>query len=609
MRPRAFIAALSLVAVLPALVWAALAHTDATAQEDWVIRSFDARYEIAPDGTVAVTEDLSVDFGGLERHGIFRDIPVRYQYDDDNDRLAAISGVSVDNGSEPWPFELISSGANLRIKIGDPDRLVTGAQRYRLHYAISGGLNPFTDHDELYWNVTGDQWEVTIERATATVAVPSPAIQRIDCFQGPAGSTTPCESSFDAATAVFTGDQLSPGSGLTVVVGIEKGAVQVGPPALAPKLEQKDFPDYFRVTPLSVALMIALSAAALAAIARLWWVAGRDRWFGDMAHAMADPEAQTMPLFAHETVVVEYQPPEVSGSERRRLRPAEIGVLVDERADTLDVSATIVDLAVRKHLLIKEVEEGGIFGLFKSRDYELTRLETPADGPLPYESKLLAALFESGETVNLSELKNKFHEDLAEVKEELYLDATKSLKLFPRDPEKVRNLYRIAGLAIAGAGGGLAYLLGRWAGGALAPLPLAGGGLLLLLLAPLMPRRTAQGRQMYRRCLGFRLYMVTAEKERQRFAERENIFHDYLPYAIVFQCVKKWAEAFESLGNQQTAPGWYVGTGAFVASDFADGVSDFSSSLSNVMASTPGGRGGSGFGGGSSGGGGGGGSW
>src|SRR5258708_32277684 len=82
----------------------------------------------------------------------------------------------------------------------------------------------------------------------------------------------------------------------------------------------------------------------------------------------------TKPLMAHETIVVEFTPPELDGSTKRRLRPAEIGVLLDERADTLDVSATIVDLAVRKHMTITEETSGSIFCLFNHKDYDLTKL-------------------------------------------------------------------------------------------------------------------------------------------------------------------------------------------------------------------------------------------
>ncbi len=106
--------------------------------------------------------------------------------------------------------------------------------------------------------------------------------------------------------------------------------------------------------------------------------------------------------------------------------------------------------------------------------------------------------------------------------------------------------------------------------------------------------------------------MVTAETERQRFAERTNIFHEYLPYAIIYGCVDKWAHAFEGLGEIEQ-PGWYVGVHPFVVASFIDSVNGFSSSISSSISSTPGGSGGSGFGGGGfsggGGGGGGGGSW
>jgi uncharacterized membrane protein len=187
------------------------------------------------------------------------------------------------------------------------------------------------------------------------------------------------------------------------------------------------------------------------------------------------------------------------------------------------------------------------------------------------------------------------------------------LKLFPRDPEEVRTLYRVAGIAVTVLGGLVAFGLGKFFGAGLVGIPIAIGGLLLLGLSHLMPRRTAQGRELYRRSLGFRLYMTKAEKERQEFAEKANLFEEYLPYAIVYGCVRKWAKAFEGLGLEQRQSSWYVGQHGFTPIGFADSLGDFSSSVSGVMASTPGGSGGSGFGGGGSsgggGGGGGGGSW
>ena len=294
------------------------------------------------------------------------------------------------------------------------------------------------------------------------------------------------------------------------------------------------------------------------------------------------------------------------------MRPAEVGLLMDERADTLDVTATIVDLAVRGHLKIKETKSGGILGLFKKEDYELERIEQPDDSLLPYEERLKTAIFDEGDVVQLSDLKNKFHEDLKLVKTDLYQNAVRDLKFFPQNPESVRTTYQIAGVVMDALGGGLVFALGITLGaGIIGAAPIV-TGVAVLVLASAMPRRTATGRRMYRRCVGFRLYMETAEKDRQRFAEDANIFHEYLPYAIVYGCVERWAKVFEDLGLEPKAT-WYAGRHGFVPLAFASTVNDFSSSISTVMASTPGSSGSSGFGGGGfsggGGGGGGGGSW
>jgi hypothetical protein len=516
----------------------------------------------------------------------------------------------------------------MRIKIGDPDKLVSGRQRYVITYTVHDGLNPFSDHDELFWNVTGNEWPVTIERASATAVAPAPGVEQIKCFQGPKGSTAPCASSLDATSPSFRATEaMEPGAGLSIVVGLRKGLIAVGPPRLVPGGQNTGAPtindtfrqirEPFQLNAITISIAGILGGLIVIALVGLWWTAGRDRWFGNMYYIRDNPPEERKPLLARETIVVEYQPPDVRRG--RRLRPAEVGVLMDERADTLDVSATIVDLAVRGHLQIKELPKGGIFGVFKSQDYELVRQDgaSPAgrslDGLLPFESRLKDALFEGGTSVKLSDLKNKFHEDLAKVKSDLYEEAAHVLRLFPSSPDTVRHIYQAVGIGTAVAGGLLAAFLGSAFGGALIGIPFVAGGFWLALLSPTMPRRTAPGRVLYRRCLGFRLYMTTAEKERQAFAERANLFEEYLPYAIVYGCVTKWAKAFEGLGLEKRGSDWYVGTSAFAATQFAESVGDFSSSISGVMASTPGGSGSSGFGGGGGsgggGGGGGGGSW
>ena len=118
----------SLAALLIVVLLAALSSV-ASADEGWVIRSFDVRYQIEDNGVVHVTEDILVDFGSLQRHGIFREMPTLYSYDEDNARRIAVSNVGVDDGEDSRPFTLISSGSHLQIKIGDQNVLISGEQR------------------------------------------------------------------------------------------------------------------------------------------------------------------------------------------------------------------------------------------------------------------------------------------------------------------------------------------------------------------------------------------------------------------------------------------------------------------------------------------------
>ena len=138
-------------------------------------------------------------------------------------------------------------------------------------------------------------------------------------------------------------------------------------------------------------------------------------------------------------------------------------------------------------------------------------------------------------------------------------------------------------------------------------VPVALVGLLLLATSRTMPRRTARGSELLRRVLGFRRYLTTAETDRQRFNERASIFAEYLPYAIVFGAVDRWARAFRDIDAQAATAAWYAGSGRFDAPTFSRNLEGFSSSVSSTIASTPGGSGSSGFSGGSAGGGGGGG--
>jgi uncharacterized membrane protein len=226
---------------------------------------------------------------------------------------------------------------------------------------------------------------------------------------------------------------------------------------------------------------------------------------------------------------------------------------------------------------------------------------------------LLGGLFEDGDEVVLSELKRKFVSRLKRVQDELYRDVV-ARGWFLRRPDQVRSTWVVSGIIVLIVGVVATALLAMWTTFALLGPPVALAGLVLLIGSNAMPRRTPKGTGMMRRTLGFRRAIETAERDTARWAAEAGVFSKYLPYAVVFGLVDRWANAFEGLTEETAGVGsWYVSQRPFTTLAFASMVGDFSTSTVGTIVSTPASSGGSGFGGGGfSGGGmggGGGGSW
>ncbi len=589
-------------AILALLLSGLLAPAALTAAQDtgWTIERFHAAITVQPDASLRITEEIDVDFQGLQCHGIFRDIPIRYAYDRNHNRVYRLQVIAVtDAQGRPWPYEQGRQGASLRLRIGDPNRTVTGRQSYRITYRLQGALNAFPTHDELYWNVNGADWPVPTLEVSATVQTPG-GIEQIACYQGARGSTEPCAARFTAEVAEFAGTRpFQPGEQLTIVTGIHKGVIAEPHPILETRRRE---PSRFFETVNEV----TLSTSALVLVAGLgflgwnWWTRGRDRRYTTIYYLTDNPAEEIRPLFARYPMVVEFQPPE-------HLKPAQMGLILDERADTKDVTATIIDLAVHGYLTITALQPTGLLPrLFGRKDWLLTRRRVDTNKLAEYERIILDGLFRQKDEVTLSSLKNSFYKDLRLAKAALYRDA-RAQKWFNGNPEHVRGIWRVAGGAVTVLGAGVTAGLGYLSGAGMVGLPVVLIGVLLYLTAGAMPRRTAWGSELLRRILGFRQYLVTAETDRQRFNEQANIFAEYLPYAIVFGAVSKWARAFRDIDTQAAVASWYQGTTTFDAPGFSRELAGFSNQVTQTVTSSPGGSGASGFGGGSAGGGGGGG--
>jgi uncharacterized membrane protein YgcG len=592
-----------LVAAVALVGWGAEASAQVGREQ---IRSYLVDVVVERDGDITVVEQIDYDFGNDERHGIFRDIPTRLRYDDRYDRVYRLHDIKVTGDPKtPTKYETEDlPGGLTRIKIGDADKTISGRHIYRIEYRVEGALNAFPDHDELYWNAIGQDWDAPIGGTAVTVQFEAGGnidAPQTACFAGPRGSQLACRSSrVEGGRAAFEGGALDAREGMTVVVGFPKGVV----PEPAPILDERwSFRRAFTVDPLRLVIAGVVLVAAVGGVARLYWLNGRDwRWRGSATEAVFGSNAgtQRVPWGDGEVFAAEYTPVD-------DLRPGQIGTLIDETAHPLDVSATIVDLAARGHLLIEEVPKEGWFG---SADWRLTKQAQGTDKRtlLDYEQLLLDGLFEDGDEVLLSDLKTKFATRLKQVQDALYADVI-ARGWFVGSPSSVRAQWVGIGIGALVIAIGVLLLVAKTTTFGIVALPPIVGALGLLAISGQMPRRSAQGTAVLRRTLGFRRFIEDAETHRSEFAEKAGLFYEYLPYAIVFGCVDRWVKAFEGLA--MTPPSWYGSPGAFHAAAFAHSMSGFSDTTTSTLASTPGGSGSSGFGGssGGGGGGGGGGSW
>ncbi|MGH0031152.1 MAG: DUF2207 domain-containing protein [Myxococcota bacterium] len=573
MSPRALAAALLLAGLL--------LPGAGTAEER--IRHFRTDVAIEADGRFVVEERIRYDFGDDRKRGIFRDIPVAYGRGSRPDYRIALEVLAVEDGSGgSRPYRLSRDGRNQRIRIGDPDVRVTGEHEYVIRYRVRRGILWLEQHDELYWNATGTGWTVPIDHAEVTVSTPADRAAgetRAICFTGALGSLeTACEHSSDGRmTYVEASRPFRAGEGLTVAVALPKGMLDE-PSDWARRLDRaSDF----------VSWATALPFVVFFGMFGHWWRNGRDP---------AGPDA----------IPVRYEPPE-------GMTPGEMGVLRDQSADTVDITATLLDLAVRRVLRIEEVESRKFLFLSET-DYVLHRLGANEESLKRYEREILDALFGSSRVVNLSSLKNRFYTSLPGIKEALYEEVSKEGGWFPASPDRVRGRYAIVAVTVGIPLVVLAILFHRPA------LAVSMGVCTAILLAfsRVMPRRTRKGRRDHQHVLGFQEFVERVEIDRLERLGMRNIesFERLLPYAFVLGVADPWAEAFAGLYT--APPDWFVGGDGdrFLPRRLVDRVGRAMDTAGSTMTSAPrssGGSGSSGFGGGGfSGGGfggGGGGSW
>ncbi len=566
------------LSVLLALVVVASAGAQA---RSFSIESFAASIQVNPDASLLVRETIAFAFRGSHQ-GVYRTIPVRYErhgfgYD------LRVEGIQVlDQGGSPLTTEVSYPGRVVKIKAWVPGAQDT-TRAVTIVYRVRRGLLRLDDHDELYWNAVGSEWAAPIRTAEAVVGLPGSVPMesvRALAFTGPFGAAGRDYTVEKAENfLIFRASRpLGIGEGLTVVVGWPPGHVAF--PSRARELA------WFLLDQRWFALPLVVLAGCFVA----WRRFGRD------------------PVDA-QSVKPEYEPPP-------GLTPGEAGTLVDETVHPRDVVATVVDLAVRGHIHIKQLAPAALFG---ESEYVFTLPKPWLGDPdiAPFEVIVLAQVFGAGgvtKTRLLSELRRDSKAIFPPIREQLYRDLVDK-KYFVGSPESVRRRWRvIGGLSLVLPLILFHVVLGGWEESPFSLsilLALAASGLIVLAFARIMPRKTVRGARAKLQVLGFQEFLERAEKDRLGRLPPDTL-HKWLPYAIALGVEEAWIWNFKGMAVAE--PTWYESSTPFSISNYSGGVRSFGRDAQQAWLSGARGSGGStwagggsGFSGGSSGGGGGGG--
>ncbi|HTZ95745.1 MAG TPA: DUF2207 domain-containing protein [Terriglobales bacterium] len=575
MRPRYWFAAIIVIFCLSAAPLFA---------KSWRITDFHDDISISEDGTAAVQERITLSFVG-QWHGIHRLIPVEYPGPRGTNYTLFLNVTSVTDGSGgKLKYDTSTSHGFRDLKIYIPGA-VDATRIVEIDYTVRNGTRFFEDHDEFYWNVTGNDWPVPIDHASATVTFPSSAAGslRAQAFTGVYGSAERnATSDINGATCSFeTNNPLPMRGGLTIDIYIPKDVLKE-PSSFTRTLW------FLESNPI-----VFLPFWTLAIMFFVWHTWGRD----------PDPGVSVAPM---------YEPP-------KGFTPAEAGTLLEDKVHPRDITSTIVDLAVRGFIKIEETDDKGL--VFHHKDY-IFHLLIPRekwDGLQPHERVMLENVFTEGDQTRLSDLKNRFYTAIPRIRQDV-MAGLRNKGMYLLDPDTANGYSFVAILVIVAP-----FLISQFTGfkdvfSSVGLLILCGliSAVIWWLFARQMTAKTVNGGRTQVAILGFQEFMNRVDADRLKRMPPDT-FEKYLPFAMALGVEHHWAQAFAGLITNP--PTWYVGPGGYAYGPgfnpifFSNSMHSMANDMHQVFVSAPrasstgsgwgGGGGGGGFSGGGFGGGGG----
>jgi len=592
---------------------------DAWAVDDSV-DSWQIAYTVDTSGVLHVQETLVWRFGSNSgRHGIDRILVTREPWGStDQDVIYNVSNINVTSPDASAAFTTSTTGSGrnqqLDIRIGSSYQTVTAATAtYTLSYDVTGTIRSDTGFDELYLNALGNSLPV-VSNITITAAVPGGVLD-VACFSGPVQTSQPCTSASVGSdgTATYTVAYKGTNDIVTIGAKIGSGLVSNNQPTLVQRGDQAS------VTSLRWAG--GLSGVAAVGTAAVVGVLGtrnrRDQRFLGVAPGTVETSGQGVGPDNHPTIPVAFTPPKIP--------VAAAGLIDDGAVDVRDMTGALMSLAVRGVIQLRQSETTQRSWVFGGADDQTIYAKlVRADIPMAdHEAKLLQDVFPGlvvGTEKSLTgqstlykafqNLQSNLRSDVQQAGWYARMPGASVTAASAGAGASFGSLLRVGFffvvVIVAFGGTSLAGLVNGLTSGSLgwlmwvAPLAILLIGFLIYKGLTRRGQRSAVGRAYADQVAGFREYLTTAEADQIKFEEGQDIFSQYLPWAVIYGVADRWTKICSQLVSEgklaNIQPTWYYGDYRMF------NMMMFTNSLGRIqqasMPAQPTGGGGGGFGGG-----------
>lgn len=530
-----------------------------TAHAEGTASTFVAEGNLAKDGTLRVTQTIT--FSGAVPALLEQKFETREDLVGDRQYVAELSGITA-----------TAKGASLNPTVTTNGRFTVvsiptnGATEIAMGYTVVGAVVTTDSGTALRWRLL-QGLSAQVAEFSATVLIPT-QFSYIKCTSGSPNTNVPC----NFAAAGLEGSQIPTfrdgprGEGEVV-------AIDIGfPPGGVTSNEKIDYRwtlgRAFSAGPLPLALALGLLALGAIALYLLHRRAGSD-----------------MSASGQITKAGEFVPTGAGQSEFRAvgdIRPGHVGTVADERVDPIDITATLVDLAVRGHLLIKELPRAGEFA---RTDWKLER--TTGSAPLlPFEQQLLDGIAAPGSSVLVSELASRVHESIGGVQNALY-DEVVSNGWYEHRPDATRNTWSRLGIGALAAAVLITVVLAAFTTAGLVGLSLIALALGLIFVGQEMPSRTAKGAALLGGLGALRSDLMSHPTDQIPPGGELREISELLPYAIVLGGTDRWLDAVVASDGDDEADSedlsWYHGPDGWHLRDLPDSMRNFVTTVSGSL--------------------------